>query len=218
MRHLLRLLALLGSLGSVLPAPAVAQGAPRLEVSLSPDSTERGSRAPLVRTEGLLDDPRWISTLRSGFPLRLHYRLELWRSRGSWLDEFQRQVEWDVVVRHEPLLDQYTVSTVFGSRRRESRYAGLDGLAAALRFAYRVAIAPTGEGEYYYTATLQISTLSDSDLEELERFLAGDLGPAAGGDESFGDAVERGAKRFLLRLAGLPSLRLEARSREFRVR
>ena len=37
-------------------------------------------------------------------------------------------------------------------------------------------------------------------------------------DEGVGDALGRGATRFLLRLAGLPSLRLEVRSTTFEVR
>ena len=76
---------------------------------------------------------------------------------------------------------------------------------------------PAQTGRYYYAASLEISTLSDSDLDELQRFLEGDLD--AGRDkESVGDAVGRGATRFLLRLAGLPSLRLEVRSLSFDVR
>ena len=39
----------------------------------------------MVRSENLLADGRWVSTLRSGLPVRLHYRLEIWRSRGGWL-------------------------------------------------------------------------------------------------------------------------------------
>jgi hypothetical protein len=73
-------------------------------------------------------------------------------------------------------------------------------------------------GGYYYAATLQVSTLSDSDLDELKRFLAGDMGTAAEGSDGIGDAVGRSATRLLLRLAGLPSLRLEARSSRFVVR
>jgi hypothetical protein len=40
----------------------------------------------------------------------------------------------------------------------------------------------------------------------------------AQGKEGVGDALGRGATRFLLRLAGLPSLRLEVRSPTFEVR
>jgi hypothetical protein len=196
---------------------AQAGSSVRLEVRLTPDSTPRGERAPVVRSDNLLGDGRWLSTLRSGLPVRLHYRVEVWRSRNGWLDQLTRQVYWDVVVRHEPLLDQYTMLTIFGSRVQERRYATLDALTAALAFAYQINVSPTEAGSYYYTATLEVSTLSDSDLDELERFLEGDL-EGARGREGIGDALGRGATRFLLRLAGLPSLRLEARTRRFAVR
>jgi len=196
---------------------AQAGNSVRLEVRLTPDSAARGQRAPVVRSDNLLGDGRWLSTLRSGLPVRLHYRIEVWRSRNGWLDQLTRQVYWDVVVRHEPLLDQYTMLTIFGSRVQERRYATLDALTAALAFAYQINVSPDVPGNYYYTATLEISTLSDSDLDELERFLEGDL-EAARGQEGLGDALGRGATRFLLRLAGLPSLRLEARTRRFNVR
>jgi hypothetical protein len=64
---------------------------------------------------------------------------------------------------------------------------------------------------------MEVSTLSDEDIDELERFLEGDLGSARG-EGGLGDALGRGATRFLLRLAGLPSLRLEARTGRFSVR
>ncbi len=188
----------------------------RLRIALT-DSSLNGSRAPVIRSENMLGaNSRWLAALRSGLPVRLHYRVEVWRSRGAWFDTFERQVEWDVLVRHEPLLDHYTLLTFVGAARQERRYATLDALGAALAFAYQVNVRPVEEGRYYYAASLQVSTLSDSDLDELERFLAGDLGRTDEG-ENLGDALGRGATRFLLRLAGLPSLRLEARSRHFLV-
>jgi Domain of unknown function (DUF4390) len=197
--------------------PQVPQ-AVRLTVRLAADSTPAGSRAPVVRSENLLGDGRWLSALRSGLPVRLHYRVEVWRSRGGWFDAFERQAAWDVVLRHEPLLDQYTVLTVVGGRVRERRYATLDALSTALGFAYQVSVRPAAAGRYYYAASMEISTLSDSDLDELQRFLEGDLDEVAQGQEGVGDALGRGATRFLLRLAGLPSLRLEVRSTTFEVR
>ena len=202
-------------------APLRAQDASdvRLRVSLAADSTLSGSRSPIVRSENMLaGNSRWLSALRSGLPVRLHYRVEVWRSRGAWFDTFERQAEWDVLVRHEPLLDQYTLLTFVGASRQERRYATLDALGAALSFAYQVNVRPIEAGPYYYAASLQVSTLSDSDLDELERFLAGDLDGSGERGEDIGDALGRGATRFLLRLAGLPSLRLEARSQQFTVR
>jgi hypothetical protein len=190
----------------------------RLEVSLARDSTPQGSRNPVVRSPGLLADDRWIGALRSGLPVRLHYRVEVWQTREGWFDLLDRQTEWDVVVQHEPLLDQYTLLTVTGNRVQERRYATVDALSAALAFSYQVNVRPTERGRYYYAASVELSTLSDSDLDELERFLEGDLPGVAQGREGIGEALGRGATRILLRLAGLPSLRLEGRTGGFDVR
>jgi hypothetical protein len=200
------------------PGTITAQSPVRLHVTLTADSSIRGARSPIIRSENLLaSESRWLTALRSGLPVRLHYRVEVWRSRDGWFDNFAQQIEWDVVVQHEPLLDQYTLLTLVGVRRQERRYATLDALGAALAFAYQVNVRPAESGSYYYAGSLQVSTLSDSDLDELQRFLAGDLDGTEGGD-GIGDAVGRGTTRFLLRLAGLPSLRLEARSPRFVVR
>ena len=209
------------ALASAPAHPLEAQGPAdvRLQVSLAVDSTPNGSRSPIVRSQNMLaGNSRWLSALRSGLPVRLHYRVEVWRSRGAWFDTFERQAEWDVLVRHEPLLDQYTLLTFVGAARQERRYATLDALGAALAFSYQVNVRPIEAGRYYYAASLQVTTLSDTDLDELERFLAGDLEPDDERGENLGDALGRSATRFLLRLAGLPSLRLEARSQRFTVR
>jgi hypothetical protein len=201
------------------PLSAQAPEGVRLHITLAQDSAPNGARAPILRAENLLGvNSRWLSALRSGLPVRLHYRAEVWRSRDGWFDTFARQAEWDVLIRHEPLLDQYTLFTFVGAGRQERRYATLDALGAALGFAYQVNVRPSESGRYYYAASLQVSTLSDSDLDELERFLAGDLGRAADNGEDLGDVLGRGATRFLLQLAGLPSLRLEAQSDRFSVR
>jgi Domain of unknown function (DUF4390) len=213
-------IALAGALQTY-PVRAAAQdsGDVRLLITLAGDSAPSGSRAPVVRSENLLGTTsRWLTALRSGLPVRLHYRVEVWRSRGAWFDTFERQAEWDVLIRHEPLLDQYTLVTFVGAARQERRYATIDALGAALAFAYQVNVRPAEAGRYYYAASLQVTTLSDSDLDELERFLAGDMGRAAERNGNLGDALGREATRFLLRLAGLPSLRLEARSQPFSVR
>lgn len=184
----------------------------QVDVRLTPPAAT-GARAPIVRSRNLLSDERWVSALRSGLPVRLHYRLEVWKSREGWFDIFERQTEWDVVLRHEPLLDQYSLITIVGGRGQERRYATLDALSAALAFSFQVNVQPSQSGRYYYAVTLEVSTLSDSDLDELRRFLEGDPD-----DGKEGGALGRGATRLLLRMAGLPTLRLEARSDGFEVR
>jgi hypothetical protein len=209
----------LALIGLTFPREALGQAgnSVRFEVRLTPDSAPRGQRAPVIRSDNLLGDGRWLSTLRSGLPVRLHYRVEVWRSRNGWLDQLTRQLYWDVVVRHEPLLDQYTMLTIFGSRVQERRFATLDALTAALAFAYQINVSPDEAGNYYYAATLEVSTLSDTDLDELDRFLEGDV-DGGGGRAGLGETLERGATRFLLRLAGLPRLRMEARTGRFTIR
>jgi hypothetical protein len=208
------------ALATLLLAPGrlVSQTLPpvRLEVRLTTPATT-GTRIPIVQSRNLLSDDRWVSALRSGLPVRLHYRLEVWRSRDAWFDNFERQTQWDVVVRHEPLLDQYSLLTIVAGRGQERRYATLDALSAALEFSFQVNIQPSISGRYYYAATLEVSTLSDSDLDELRRFLEGDPGDP-GDKQKTGDILGRGATKLLLRIAGLPTLRLEARSGAFEVR
>jgi uncharacterized protein DUF4390 len=181
------------------------------------DSTQVGARSPIVRTYNLLADTPWLSMLRSGFPVRLHYRLEIWRSRSGWFDDLVRAEEWDVVARHDPLLDQFTVTRLVGRNRVENRYATPGALAAVLGLPYRIKVAPEDTGTYYYVGTLEVTTLSDSDLDELQRFFKGELEPAADTLNS-GTTVGRGARRLMLRLAGLPTLKLTGRSDRFDVR
>lgn len=195
---------------------ASAQGGsppePRLEISLTGDVARGRPGDPMVRAVDLLADDRWIATLQEGLPVRLSYRLELWKSKSVWFDELQRLVEWDVVVRWEPVLFEFSVRTLTGSGMRERRYATREALATALGARYRIALRPTTAGTHYYVGSLAISTLSDSDIEELERFLQGERDEGQTGGA--GGVLGRRVTRLLLRLAGLPRLRLEARSPE----
>lgn len=219
MRRTARLLVLAALTLPFAPTLA-AQGAAgvTLAVSLVPDQARKAGQLPEARVRGLLEDERWTSALLSGLPLRLHYRLELWRDRGSWFDAAVRAVEWDVVVQREPLLDQYAVTTVLLGRTRQQRYPDLGALGTALGVAYRIAVRATDKGEYYYVATLSVSTLSDADLDEMDRVLRGDTGAAPDDGENLGDAMGRAARKMLLRVAGLPIMRVEGKSETFRVR
>ena len=164
-------------------------------------------------TGDLFADSQFVALLRSGFPLRLHYRLELWRVRSTWFDEFERDVEWDAVARHDPLTGEFVLLRTGGAT---SRHAGPEDLARAIQVPYRVALHATGRGRAYYLCRLEVRTLNESDLDELTRWLRGEVGPAVSRRGDVGDALARGAQRVLLRLAGLPRLTLEARSARFR--
>ncbi|HEX7919270.1 MAG TPA: DUF4390 domain-containing protein [Gemmatimonadales bacterium] len=201
------------------PSVAAAQEIVRvhLAVDLTADTSGRTKHA-VVHTDDLLADPRVAPMLASGFPVRLHYRLQTYRSRDGWFDAFVRQTEWDLVIRHEPLLDQYQVAEVFRNTQRAYRYAGREALVAGLAIPREIRVGPREAGEYYYVVSLEVSTLSDSDIKELEQFLSGEVAPAATGSEPLGSAFTNAIRRALLSVAGLPSLRIESRTGRFTVR
>src|SRR5258708_5009008 len=180
------------------------------------DRLGSGATGPTAGRPGTVPgDGKFLGLLRSGFPLRLHYRLELWRVRSSWFDQFVREVTWDAVARNDPLADDFVLIRQGGAVHR---YATADELAAALEIPYTVTVRPTAtSGRFYFVARLEVTTLNDTDLKELSRWLSGDVGPVVSGEGNFGDALARGAQRVLARLAGLPRERLEARSPTFRI-
>ena len=186
---------------AVFPAAAPAQ-APALTVTLQ-------SEIPRIETTGLLADGKFVGLMRSGFPLRLHYRLELWRIRSGWFDQFVSEASWDAVARHDPLADDFAlIRTQVGV----TRYSTPEDLERALEIPYKVALRPKGAGRFYFLCRLEVTTLNDTDLEELTRWLKGDVRPAVSGDGNLGSALARGAQRLLVRIAGLPRLTLETRS------
>ena len=196
--------------GAAVGAQAQAAApAPSLTVTLQ-------SEVPRVQSTGLLADGRFVALMRSGFPLRLHYRLELWKVRSSWFDQFVREVPWDAVARHDPLADDFVLIRTGGS---VTRYATPEELARALDIPYTIPLHPPARnnGRFYFLCRLEVSTLNDTDLQELSRWLKGDVGPAVSGEGNFGEALVRGAQRVLVRIAGLPRQRLEARSPTFRI-
>lgn len=205
---------LVAFLGCLLAGPRVAGAQDSAAVVLEVGMLENGRDAS-VRTVNLLADTPWLSALRQGLPVRLQYRLEVWRSREGWFDEVARAVEWTVLVQHEPLLDQFSVVRFIPPRRvLENRYATPGALASALGIAYQLPIAPAEPGRYYYSATLTVTTLSDSDLDQFQRLLRAGLDPT---NASGGSLAER-ARRLVLRLAGLPAVSVSGRSAEFEIR
>jgi hypothetical protein len=175
-------------------------------------TVELRGRTPQVTTAALLADGKFPALMRSGLPLRLHYRLELWRVRGAWFDQFVRDVPWDVVARHDPLADDFVLIRPNG---RLSRHATDEALASALGIPYRIPVATEGAGRFYFLCRLEVTTLNESDMAELDRWLRGEVGPAVAGGGGVGDALARGLQRVLVRMAGLPRLYLEARSPSF---
>ena len=167
----------------------------------------------MLRVGSVLGSEDLERATQSGLPVRMRVRVELWRD--GFFDHLEGSETWNAVLLYEPLEQQYILRPPRGAAERFSDYRTA---RAALERLYEVSVRPSREGTYYYTATLEIETLSLSDLEELERWLQGELRPAVAGERSVSGAVSEGAKRLLIRLLGLPARRIEARSEKFDVR
>ena len=189
-----------------------------MEVSLA--TAVGGQRgAPMVRSVHIFNDHDIREMLHSGFPARLHYRLELWGAAG-FFDDLKRQSEWDVIVRYNPLKRRYTATRIEGDHVTAlGSFDGLDPIEAVLSQPTQPALAvPDGHDKYYYNLVLDVQMLSVSDLDEVERWLKGDLGPAVHGEKNPGTALGQGAKTLITKLLGGQEKHYEARSKVFRPR
>lgn len=164
---------------------------------------------PVVQTSGLLRDRALRGALDSGLPLRFHLRLELWR-KGVF-DQLAEATDVFLALVQDPLDRTYRLET----ERGELRFGSLAEAQTAIESSFRPALRPGGSGRFYYLASLEVETLSLSDLEELRHWLRGEVGPAVEGRGSAARAVERGLRRVLVRVIGLPTRRYEARSATF---
>ena len=207
MRRLLGVALLLALAGA---SKAEAQ---RVRLVVADTVNSRGQRQPLILTPDILRDPRWVENLQTSLPLRMEFRIEIWRVRPDWFDQLERWFEWEIVIQYEPLTDQYTKSEAWGGAlRRQTTFSSLQELERNLELGHQIGITPARAGQYYFTATLRLRTLSDEEMEDLERFLRGD--PAAA-EQDRGSVLSRAARRLLMGIGGLPYEQLEGRSRRF---
>ncbi len=190
-------------------APPVA---PRLTVGFSTNA-QTALDTPVVRAEHLLEDRVFDAALANGFTVHYHFRLELWR-KAALFDHLERDADWDAYVRLDPLTAEYDLIRSSGSIEHFTR---VDAVVRALGLPFHVdLLPPPGTGtSYYYVATLDIGSLSESELEEVERWLSGDVGPAIARTGNIGDALAEGFRRLVIRFSGLPRRRLEARTGAF---
>ena len=200
----------LGGAGA-LPAQAPADSAPRpprLTVEPRRDSTG-ALRGALVRTQHLMADGVFAGALRQGFPARFTIRVGLWRD-GRFLDSEERSATWENVVLLDPVAGRYELVR---STEGVERFTALEGLDEALGIPASVELPPDQpDARYYFVASVEMATLSVSEVEEIERWLRGDLGRAVTERGDVGNALGRGARLVLVRLSGLPNRRLETRT------
>lgn len=177
--------------------------------------TVDGSGAPRVTAGAVLRDPALEEAVRSGLPLRLRFQVELWRD--EWFDDLVGQLTWSAVVGYEPLEGVFLAGDERDDTETLDRFATYADARARVERTWAAPIRPVREGKYYYITTLEIETLSLSDLDELERWLRGELQPAVQGSGSVTGAVGTGVKRLLIRVLDLPARHFSARSRRFTI-
>jgi hypothetical protein len=168
----------------------------------------------VLHVRDILADDELEDAIRSGLPLRLRFRVELWRD--ALFDDLISTEQWTAVLTFDPLSELYVVRTRADAPRARA-FTDFDAARAVVETSYAVSLRPQRRGRYYYTGSVDIETLSLSDLEELERWLKGELQPAVSGERSLPGAIGQGARRLFIRVLSLPERRLEARSERFRV-
>lgn len=201
---------------AVAGSPAIAQRGPRLEVTL-PARAARREEGPTVRARNVLAERHVTDLLRNGFPARLHFRAELWTT-GGFFNSLQRSTEWDVLVRFDALQQRYdVVRVVRDSATATTSFSQFADAVAEIERPMRAPITPLRQRKsQYYNVTLELEMLSVSDLDEVERWLRGELKPAVRGERNPGTAVGRGMRTLLARMLGGEVRRLEERSDTFR--
>ena len=99
---------------------------------------------------------------------------------------------------------------------RVDNFADLRSLDSALATPFTVELLPPARaGRYYYLVSLDAESLPLSELDEIERWLRGDLGRALTQRGDVSNAFSRGARLVMIRLSGLPHRSLQARTEKF---
>ncbi|HEX2694002.1 MAG TPA: hypothetical protein VHL12_08145 [Gemmatimonadaceae bacterium] len=202
--------------GFVFALPLSAQKKVQVAVLAPPDNAW-ADVAPTVASSGLLADASMRDLLANGFPARLHYRLERWVS-GRWFDDIKAASEWDVILKYDVLGKKYDVVRVVDKKVEVlGTFPNVDDADDAVEAAYRPAIPLPKKGQRgYYNLLLDVETLSLSDLDEVERWLRGELKPAVNGKKNPGTALGRGVRTLVVRLLGGEKRHYEAKTGAFR--
>jgi hypothetical protein len=190
----------LGALAAVLLAFAAGgAAAARAQAPVQVGVAAQAGYRPTVAVRGVLRDAALRDALDSGLPLRFHFRMELW-AKGTF-DRLVDSREVEAAVVRSALDPGYTLETARGSQAA----ATIADAERALERVFAFDLRPEGGDRFYYLATVDVETLSLTDLDELRRWLRGEARPAVQGRAPVGRAVEHGLRRFFVRLLGLPT-------------
>jgi hypothetical protein len=197
--------------------PLRAQRAPTLEIRLpSPEQVARVG--PLVIATDMLSSARARDPLANGFPARFHFVVELW-TEGGLTNQIVRRAEYDVVVALNVVEKKYeVVQSVNDHLLSLGKFDRIEDAEGAVARPTRVPIrAMASSKAFYYRVTLDVQILGASDLDEVNRWLKGELKPAIQGERNPGTAFTRSLRMLASRLLGGETREFEAATPAFRV-
>jgi hypothetical protein len=200
-------------------APVHAQQRPGVTIRL-PDDSLLTRRGPVVASEHMLAGDRLQQLLLAGFPARFHFRAELWTEGRFFVDQLESSAEWDVLARWLPAERVYEVLQVQDNHALSlGKFAVLGDAEAAIGRPYRAPLAARRTSRpQYYQVTLVVEVLSERDLDEVSRWLQGDVEPGITGRANPASALARGVRALASRLLGGERREYEATSPHFTVR
>jgi hypothetical protein len=165
-----------------------------------------------MRLGNVFEDEALVRALHSGLPVRILVKAELWKD--GFFDRQRGRGEWRASVHYDPLERRYRAATG-GEGAMETSVDSLAAAREALQAAFVLPLQPVEEGRYYYLGQVEIETLSLSDLDELQRWLRGDLSASARSEDEVGTVVGRGFHRVMVRVLGIPTRRYRVRTQPF---
>jgi len=193
---------------------APTTGAAQDQAPLYLSRSEESGRLRL-RMGSLFEDTELTQALHSGLPMRLQIVAELWKD--GFFDSQKGRSDWRASIVFDPLERSYLVTAV-STQPVDTIVGSLEEVGVALQELFDLPLTPTQDGRFYYLGEVSIETLSLSDLEELQRWLRGNLSSDVTNEEERETAMGRGMRRLLVRVLGLPSRKFKVRSPGFEVR
>ncbi len=196
-------------------APVLYGQKTRLEVAL-PEKERWATDGPRVRAIGMISAKHTSELIRNGFPARLHFKIERWTG-GGLANEVKSTADWEVIVEYDALNKIFRVVRATTDRAIVlGEYKELRDAEIKVAEAYEPLVAPPKAGQKsYYTVTLDVEAMSLSDLDEVRRWVKGELRPAMRGKRNPGTAVTTGVRRFFVKLLGGERVRYQANTGVF---
>lgn len=115
-----------------------------------------------IHIDNLLDNAQWLDALNDAYTIHVHWRVQLWRS-GGWLwNPSMPPVEWEDLIQHVPVINEYRFTEPSRNGPVTQRFATLDSLRAWVN-QERTLPPPSGlaPGTWYWTVDVDLSAQTE---------------------------------------------------------